>query len=1060
MSKNFKSVSLLLLVGFLNWGGGYSYVSAETAVGANISQQSGKVTGTVKDALGPVPGANVSVKGTTIGTITDMDGRFSLDGAKRGDVIQISYIGYVTQNVQWDGGALNVTLIEDTQTLDEVVVLGYGVAQKKQDLSAAVGVVADAEKLSMRPVTSTEGMLQGQLPGVTVSSDGGAPTTTPNIVIRGQGSQNGDNVLWVVDGVPGAPIPALTDIENIVVLKDAASAAIYGAVSGAGGCVLVTTKKAKEGSLSVSYDGIVGARQASNLLTPLDAEQQRQMRITSYANAGLDLPNGWDLTKNPWAGVTRTHWMDEITRVALYHRHNISVNSGTDKAQNRFSAAFDSNDGTLINTYNKSTTMHYDGAFKINKWVTINQDLTWRNTHSRSVNTTSAHEGVILSAMKMPSSAQVYNADGSYAGVTTEDPEYIAKYGSNFADIYDGGINPVRLLKASNIYDRNSSVWSTTTLTIGNIVPGLKFVSRYTYNLNNTYYKGFTPRRPEVGKPNLENSMSESASRYSKWLTENTLTYDNTFGAHTVGALLSTTADRMYQRGLSINGQNLADESTYLQYVSFMSTHSINDYLTGPDANVAIIARLSYSFDDRYFLTASWRRDYASRLPKDNNYGDFPAVTAAWKISNEKFFPKNDAVNLLKLRGSWGRVGNLGSIGYNYKAATLTGQGRGDWRSKASQYGIENGTMWGTSWWLENVVNPNLTWETSEQYDLGIDAEFLKSRLSVSLDYYNKRTFNLIQTQSMNWPNYIGMNAQLVNMGEVRNKGFEAMATWSDKVNKDWSYFVTGNVSYNHNEVTDIGIKDSEGNAGVWTGDGSYADIPYVYQTTEGQPLNSFYLIRCLGIFQSDEEAAAYQKDGQRIQPNAQAGDLKFEDYNGDGKIDNSDRQYMGNATPKWTYALTAGFSFKDLSVSAMFQGVGGSQIFYAGKTRILSDADGSFNRSVDILDAWSPTNTDSKIPRLSKNDLNNNFSTASTWYLEDGDYLRLKNLTVTYDLTRIMRKAAHFGTRGSSLSVYFSGENLFTITNYSGMDPECGGYDGLKYPVSRVYSFGVKLNY
>ncbi len=475
---------------------------------------------------------------------------------------------------------------------------------------------------------------------------------------------------------------------------------------------------------------------------------------------------------------------------------------------------------------------------------------------------------------------------------------------------------------------------------------------------------------------------------------------------------------------------------------------------------MAIIARLSYSFDDRYFLTASWRRDYASRLPKDNNYGDFPAVTAAWKISNEKFFPKNDAVNLLKLRGSWGRVGNLGSIGYNYKAATLSGEGRGDWRSKASQYGIENGTQWGTIWRLENVVNPNLTWETSEQYDLGLDAEFLKSRLSVSLDYYNKRTYNLIQTQSMNWPNYIGMNAQLVNMGEVRNKGFEAMATWSDKVNKDWSYFVTGNVSYNHNEVTDIGVKDSDGKAGVWTGDGSYADIPYVYQTAEGQPLNSFYLIRCLGIFQSDAEAEAYQKDGQRIQPNAKAGDLKFEDFNGDGKIDDSDRQYMGNATPKWTYALTAGFSFKDLTVSAMFQGVGGSQVFYAGKTRILSDADGSFNRSVDILDAWSPTNTGSEIPRLSKNDLNNNFSTASTWYLEDADYLRLKNLTVTYDLTRIMRKAAHFGTRGSSLSVYFSGENLFTITGYSGMDPECGGYDGLKYPVSKVYSFGVKLNY
>ena len=1055
MLKNFKSVSLLLLVGLLNWGG-YSYVSAETAAGTSISQQSGKVTGSVKDALGPVPGANVSVKGTTIGTITDMDGKFSLDGVKRGDVIQISYIGYVTQQIQWDGQALNVTLVEDSQKLDEVVVLGYGVAQKKQDLSAAVGVVADAEKLSMRPVTSTEAMLQGQLPGVTVSSDGGAPTTTPNIVIRGQGSQNGDNVLWVVDGVPGAPIPSLTDIENIVVLKDAASAAIYGAVSGAGGCVLVTTKKAKEGSLSVSYDGIVGVRQASNLPTPLNAEQQIAMRKTSYANAGLDLPTGWDTSKNPWVGVTRTNWMDEIFRTALYHRHNVSVNTGTDKAQNRFSAAFDSNDGTLIDTYNKNTTMHYDGAFKINKWVTINQDLTWRNTHSRGTDTNSGYSGAIISAIMMPSSASVYQSDGSYGGTTTEDPDYIAQYGSNFADIHGDAINPVRILKARNTYDRNSSVWSTTTLTVGNIVPGLKFVSRYTYNMNNTYYKSFNPKRLEVGKPQGFNELSESASRYSKWLTENTLTYDNTFGAHTVGALLSTTADRTYTRGMSIDGKDIPDESKQLQYVSFLSSHSIGDYLTGPDANVAIIARLSYSFDDRYFLTASWRRDYASRLPKDNNYGDFPAVTAAWKISNEKFFPKNDAVNLLKLRGSWGRVGNLGSIGYNYKAAMLTS---GTWSDQA-QYGVENGTNWGTLWRLENVVNPNLTWETSEQYDLGLDAEFLKNRLSVSLDYYNKRTYNLIQTQSMNWPDYIGMSAQLVNMGEVRNKGFEAMVTWSDRVNKDWSYFVTGNVSYNHNEVTDIGVKDSEGKAGVWTGDGSFRNIPYIYQTTEGQPLNSFYLVRSLGIFQSDEEAAAYQKDGQRIQPNAKAGDLKFEDFNGDGKIDNSDRQYMGNATPNWTYALTAGFSFKDLTVSAMFQGVGGAQAFYAGKYMLMSDQEGNFNRSTDILDAWSPTNTGSNIPRLSKNDPNSNFSTASSWYLEDADYLRLKNLTINYDLTNVLRKAGHFDMRGSSLSVYFSGENLFTITGYSGMDPECGGWDALKYPVSKVYSFGVKLNY
>ena len=540
-------------------------------------------------------------------------------------------------------------------------------------------------------------------------------------------------------------------------------------------------------------------------------------------------------------------------------------------------------------------------------------------------------------------------------------------------------------------------------------------------------------------------------------MTENTLTYDRVFNdRHSFGALLSTTADRTFTRGMSINGRDISDESEYLQYMSFVSSSTVDDYLTGPDANVAIIGRVSYSYDDRYFLTASWRRDYASRLPKANNHGDFPAVTAAWKLSNESFFPKSDAVNLLKIRGSWGRVGNLGSISYNYKAAMLSKRTY----NEQAQYGVENNTTWGTMWYYNSVVNPNLTWETSEQFDLGLDAAFLKNRLSIALDYYNKRTYNLIQTQSMNWPDYMGISAQLVNMGEVNNRGFEAQATWADKVNRDWSYFVTGNVAYNRNKVTDIGVKDSDGNAGVWTGGGGFRNIPYIYQTTEGQPLNSFYLIRSLGIFQSDQEAAAYQKDGKAIQPNAKAGDLKFEDYNNDGVIDNNDRQYMGNATPNWTYSLTAGFSYKDLSVSAMFQGVGGAQAFYAGKYMLASDQEGNFNRSTDILDAWSPTNTSSNIPRLSKNDPNSNFSTASSWYLEDADYLRLKNLTVTYDLTRVLRKAAHFGTRGSSLSIYFSGENLFTITNYSGMDPECGGWDALNYPVSKDYSFGVKLNY
>ena len=1017
------------------------------------------VRGIVKDQMGePVIGANVLVKGTSNGVITDIDGKFALSAGKN-DILIISFVGFMSQEIPVTGKDLMVTLKEDTGLLDEVVVLGYGANARKQDLSAAVGVLSNTDDLTVRPVSSTESLLQGQLAGVTVQSNGGDPTSTPSIVIRGQGSQNGDNVLWVVDGVPGAPIASMSDIESIVVLKDAASAAIYGAQSGAGGVILVTTKKAKAGIPTLSYEGTYGIRQATNLPEPLNAEEELEMRKRSYANANVTLPDGWNIEKNPWIGTTRTNWMDEIFRTAFYQRHNIALNVGTDNYSSRLSFSFDNDEGVLINTYNKNYAIRYNGKFDLNKWVSISEDLVWKNTENRSKDTNDAYTGPVLSAIYMPASATVYNPlDGTWGGTTTEDPEYIAKYGSNFAGAHGDAVNPVRLLRAENRFNRTSDVWSTTSLQIANIIQGLKFTSRFTYNLKTNNYKNFRPIQDEPGKPNNSNSLDVTNYRTDAWKTENTLTYDNSFGNHTVGALFSTTADHYNVRGLKVNGKNFADESPYLQYLAYAGTTSATDYLTGPEANVSLVARLAYSYDDRYFVTASWRRDYAGRLPKENNFGDFPAATLAWKISNERFFKKSDFIGMLKLRASWGRVGNLGSIDYNYKSLLM---GTSYWQEQA-QYGVINNATWNNFVYNSSAMNRNLTWETSEQWDLGLDVELFKNRLALSFDYFDKRTFNLIQKQTMNWPSSIGLDPLLINQGEIRNRGIEIQANWNDRVNKDFSYFVSGNFSYLKNWVSDIGVKNADGSPGVWTdSDSKFRNIPYTRQTAEGEPLNSYYLIKTDGIFQSDAEAAAYvDKNGKRIQPNAVAGDLKFIDYNNDGKIDDKDRQYCGSATPKTTYSFSFGATYKKFSFSAMFQGVGGAQAFYAAKSVILSDADGNFNRVKDILNAWSPTNTSSNIPRLSMNDPNSNFSTASDWYLESASYLRLKNLTLSYDLTDVLQKWSHLRERNSRMSVYFSGENLFTITDYSGMDPECGGWDAMKYPVSRVFSFGVKLTY
>ena len=1016
------------------------------------------VTGRVVDSDNlPVIGAAIVVKGTSDGVAVDHDGNYSITVDKNATLV-VSSLGHQEQVINVAGRTnINIILAADTLTLEDAIAVGYGAQTRRQDLSASVGVIKSVDKLTTRPVASTQEMLQGQIAGVTVTSDGGDPTSSPNIVIRGQGSRNGDSVLWVVDGVPGAPIVSTNDIESIVVLKDAASAAIYGATSGAGGVILVTTKKAKAGAPSVSYDGIYGVRQATNLIKPLNAEQEIQMRTISYKNAGLDLPDGWDVSKNPWIGETRTNWMDEIFRPGFYNRHNVAVNMGTEKFQNRISFSYEDNNGVLISTFNKVYGIRYNGSYQINKWAKLSENLSWRTGTNRGADTNNAYSGSILSAVFMPASATVHSefTNGGYGGTTTEDPAYIAKYGSNYPDIHGDAINPVRLLEASDQFSKWSTFHTTTNLEIANIVKGLKFNSRFTYSLSNNYSKSFNPRREEIGKPDLGNNLYEAASFSDNWNFENTLVFDRTFGKHNVGALLANTLDHYYGRWMNITGKNLIDESDYLQYIAYAKTIQAQDGLSGPDANASLVGRISYSYDDRYFITGTMRRDWAGRLPKNNNFGDFPGVTAAWKISSEKFWNKN-LVSLLKLRASWGRIGNLGSVSMNYKSALLNM----DQRTDGAMYGIEKDTPQGTLIYSQKAMNPNLTWETSEQWDLGVDIDIL-DELSISVDYFNKRTFNLIQEQTLGWPETIGFDKMLINNGEIRNTGVEFQASWSRKLNKDWDVWANGNFAYLHNEVISTGLVNEDGSYGVWNSTSNFRSIvPFQYQTHVGGSLNEFFLIKNDGIFQSQAEIDAYTKDGNKIQPDARPGDLKFVDYNNDGKISDEDRQYCGNAMPKLTYALSGGFRWKDLSFSMMLQGIAGSKTLYAGKFLLLNDQEGNFNRSADILDAWSETNKGSDIPILSKSDNNGNFTTASDWYLENSSYLRVKNVTVSYDLTNLLRGIKHFDLRNSNLSVYFSGENLLTFTKYSGMDPECGGWDALKYPVSRTLSIGVKITY
>lgn len=1048
-AKSLKKMALFAMIAFF----APSVAFADTA-SVNAVQQDNIVKGTIVDTTGePIVGATIKVVGTGTGVATDVDGNFSL-AVNSGAKLEISAIGYKTQQVTAQN-VMNITLEEDALLLDEVVALGFGVQARKQDLSGSVGTLAMPEKVQMRSLTNSTGMLQGQIPGVTVTENSGAPGGDFSMTIRGKGSGS-DGILWVVDGVPNAQIPAASEIESMTILKDAASAAVYGATAANGGVIIVTTKSAKKGhnGVALEYDGQVSVANAINTIHGLSAEDYVAMR-------NQDDP-GWFSDSYPQAmrdyiKTQRTDWTDAIFRTAIRQRHTVAANFANEFMRNRVSFTYSNREGTLRNTWDKFVNAHYKGDFDINKWINISEDANWRHSRGRGANTDGVTDGVMINAIYAPPSAPAYNEDGTFGSWF---PTQWQEHTGMFGDIY----NPVRLLEGDDNWNSWQEFQTNTALTIHNIIPGLKFTSRYTYVLAHNYYKNFHHYRYEITgrqeSPSNSN-LSEGGSTGYRWQTENTLNYDNNFGLHNVSLMLSTTASKQHGGySTNISGFGFATEEKPLQYLTYSNSYQASDGFGGVDTNVAVVARAGYSYADRYFFTASVRKDWAGRLVYEHNSGTFPAVTAAWKLSSEKFWePLKDKIQLFKIRGSWGRVGNMGSVGWQYFAYNLSTNNN---QNERAQYGLAGAPVWGAQIYNDRAFNPFLTWETSEQWGVGLDLATFNNRLSLSVDYFHKRTFDLIHTQTLNFPDYIGVGAKpSINSGEVVNKGVEVTAAWNDKIGKDFHYYLRGNLAYLHNEVTKTSELDTEGNWIDWVQGGSFRNLYDVYRTTAGGPYDQFYLIKTDGIFQTQAEIDAYTKDGNKIQPAAQPGDLKFIDFNDDGQITDADRQFCGNATPKWTYALSGGFDYKKLAVDFMFQGVGGAQVFYCGKTMIFNDNEGNFNRAEGIKDAWGWNgSTSGTLPRLSRSDANGNFSKTSDYFLESGSYLRLKSLSISYDFTDLLRKVSHFGDRGSTLSAYITGENLFTITPYSGMDPECGGWDSIKFPVSRTISFGVRITY
>lgn len=971
---------------------------------------------------------------------TDKRGIFTIRNvpAATGYRFIISYINHDNDTLSGyemkEGGriSLSITLHSKQSTLDKVVVVGYG-TMRKRDLSAAVSEVPDMQQIKERPVVDVPNMIQGKVPGVTVVSDGGHPDRTPAVTIRGVGSRNAEAVLFVVDGVPNAPYnPA--DVTSITILKDAASSAIYGAFSGSAGVILITTRQAGQGKPGVEYTAFAGAKTAWRLPQSLPAARQAQVANLAYANAGLTPLDGWNASLNPYDQITRTDWVHSIFRTGLVHRHNIAINGGTDKFSTLFEGRYEENEGTLLNTYAKNISGRFNASYQLDPHVRFHQEVFVNSNDNRGTQTSSGYDGVILSAIYMPRSATVYYPDGTFGGTGPRNSPYLGIHGD--------AINPVATLLRNQAYNHTLDMQSVSELKVSNIITGLNFFTRFSYRQSNYLNKNFQPERTEPGKPVLYNQLTYTTDRSWNYIWENTLNYNRTIGRHSIGAMASTTAQNAGDMWYSAAAKTFDNEATWAQF--FVNAANFTDIRPTDgqldDRNLSYVGRLSYSWADRYFLTGSYRYDMADRLPTQHRGKGFPAATAAWKISSEPFF-HIPTVDLFKVRASWGRIGNIGSVKAYYGYPTL---------ATDYTYQVGSGGPMTPALYIDSLYNPNLSWETSEQKDFGADISLLNQRLNFTFDYFNKLTFDLIQPQSNNWPNTMGLNPPLINQGKIRNKGFEFAVTWRGNIGKV-GYELGANAATLDNKVEYI-----DGNPkSAWQHGDAWRGTLAPYRSTVGQPYYSYWLIRTAGIFQSDADAAAYvDKNGKRIQPNAKAGDLKFQDVNGDGKIDDNDRVYMGNAFPKFTYGFTANLNWNHFDCSIFLQGVGGVKLFHAFKESTLNGSEQGYDRWDNILNAWSPTNTKGTIPRVSASDPNNNFQTASDWYLESGNYLRVKSLIIGYTFPHLVRN--------NPLRVYFSGDNLVTITKYSGMDPEVGGIglDGGQFPVSRTFAVGVKLNY
>lgn len=968
------------------------------------------VQGVVKDQTGEtVIGASVMEKGTTNGTITGIDGDFSLNMSPNGTLV-VSFVGYKTQEVQVKGQKqLQVVLSEDAEMLDEVVVIGYG-TMKKSDLTGAVSSIGNKD-IKDSPVSNLGQAIQGKISGVQIV-DAGKPGDNVSIKIRGLGSINNCDPLVVIDGVPtdlGLSSLNMADVERLDVLKDASATAIYGS-RGANGVVMITTKRGTEGKGKLAVSANYSFQNATNVPSLLNAAQYAELSNDMMVNSGRNPNPEW---ANPSELGAGTDWMDELLRTGVMQNYTVSYSGGNEKSHYYVSGGFLDQSGIVKSVNYRRFTFQSNSDAQVLKWLKFSNNITF------SADTKKSGSYNIGDALKALPIYPVKNEDGSWSG-----PDGNSEwYGST-----RNPIGPTELNKSqTDGYNFLANLTAELTFT-----KWLKFKSTFGYDAKFWFIDNFTPKYNWKPTPTEETSRYKSDNKSFTYLWDNYFLFDHTFAEkHRVGLMAGMSAQ------WNTNDYLNAQKNVFM----FDNVHEMDNgeemYAIGGNetewALLSYMARVNYSYEDRYLLTATIRRDGSSRFGKKHRWGTFPSVSVAWRASQEKWFPKNDYINDLKVRAGYGVTGSQASVGnYSYLAS---------YNTSVYPFGISSGNQ--TALVSSTLANPYIHWEKVAQTNIGFDASLFNSRVMFSFDAYLKETRDMLVKASIPITSgFEDTTTTYTNAGKVRNQGIE-MSLHTINLTGELGWETNLTATYNKNKIKDLN-----------------SDVPYyinqinnsyVTMLAKDYPINVFYGYVTDGIFQNQSEVNTHA-----VQPGAEPGDIRFRDLNNDGVINDSDRTVIGNPNPSWLFSMNNSLSYKGFELSVFLQGIAGNKIYNANNIDNTGMA-AAYNQTTDVLKRWQGEGTSNSMPRAVFGDPNQN-TRVSDRFVENGSYLRLKNITLSYTFPKQWLQKAQIENARLSLSC----ENVATITGYSGFDPEVGinGIDQNRYPISRTFSLGLNFNF